>query len=189
MHYSGPPKFELRGSVGRPLVDLAGGAEAFEVFVTALRAFAADSKFEVFYKERQDYYAELKEEAREPTLRLLASVKRHTGADIAGVRLLLSPLLKDLNASGCEPVARNRSEQWILLALPDPREKTFKDHALLAKHLVGMAPPTARRLVKKAPKCSQPIRGIEIAKRELPRAAPLQPANRDMLSGTAAAVP
>jgi hypothetical protein len=159
MHYSAPPELQPRGLVDPDVVKLAGGAKAYDGFITALRDFVKHSGFQKFYEDRQPFYSELQQELREPTLQLLAQMERERTGPKPEFRLLLAPLIKGLSATGCEPLTRSKSAPWLLIALGDPPDETFDKHPKLLKNLVDIASaePSAQPRT-----CSQFIRRLDV---------------------------
>lgn len=156
MNHSAPPEMEAQGRATQELIASLGGAEAYDSFIPALQVFGTDSGFARFYEKRLPYFAKLRDQSWEPTLRLFATVERETDGAVPRFRLLLSPLLKNAEAfSGCEPLARGKPQYWLLVAPTAPGEVTFKVHAKLAKQILGITA-SPSRIARELRSCSQP---------------------------------
>lgn len=140
MNHSAPPKMEPQIGQSQELIASLGGAEASDRFVAALRAFVATTGFAEFYAGRAPYFATLREQSLEPASQLLATVQRETDGHIPRFRLLLTPLLKNVDGvGGCEHFPKNKLSYWLLVSPAAPRRETFKAHEKLAEQIFGIA--------------------------------------------------
>ncbi len=135
MHFSLLPKLESEQVLDGELIKAAGGKKKLDGFITALRDFVRHSEFETFFKERQEYYAKLQKDAREPAFELVSAIGEDTGAPVHSVRFILAPLLAQSSTSGCRTAPKQAADAWAIVGLGDPSGKPFKKKADLSRSL------------------------------------------------------
>lgn len=125
MGYSASPALEPEARPNRELVRALGGADTSEGFITALRDFAKQSKFDAFLRNQSGFYIAITGAARPPAFALALEAQTQTAEPVDQVKLVLAPLLETARISGCAPLQKRTAQRWMIV----PAERSFDEAA------------------------------------------------------------
>lgn len=95
MAFTPPPALRRRRESTPAILASAGGEAQLDAFVAALRDFAAESRFEAFYRDHAPVYAALVSRTEPVVSSVLESLRAYTGIPLGDTTVVLGPLLHD----------------------------------------------------------------------------------------------
>ena len=120
LRYSPPPALEPRIVVPPHLVEAAGGENRLASFIAALRAFARESAFELFFRQHEPFYAALAERAGATAAPVTAALACYVGTAIENGRVILGPLLHDGGFAAFYDLPDGSTEAFALIGPTPP---------------------------------------------------------------------
>ncbi|MEO6311244.1 MAG: cell wall hydrolase [Sphingomicrobium sp.] len=130
LNYSALPVFKTQARPSRQLVRAVGGMTVYDGFITALRDFAEQSKFDTFLHDQSSFYAAIEKNARPSAFALAVEAQSKTARPVDQVKLLLAPLFDTAMIAGCAALPKNSAQPWLLVPAENGVEAAAKEKKL-----------------------------------------------------------